>query len=61
MAKIIIKIEKEDIKTHKLGCNIYVSCENNIDLIFTRDALKELIKDYNYIIIEEPELLGDGC
>jgi hypothetical protein len=53
MARIFIKVEKDDVKTSKLGNNIMVQCDNNIDLIFTPEALQELINDYNNIISDE--------
>jgi len=46
MANIYINISKEDIKTSVLGENILVQCDNNINLIFTRDSLQELISDF---------------
>jgi hypothetical protein len=49
MANILLKINKEDIKTSKLGLNIMINCENNIDLVFTPESIEELIKDYNQI------------
>ena len=57
MARILIKVEKDDVKTFKLGNNIMIQCDNNIDLIFTPDALEELINDYNNIVsgIEPPK------
>jgi len=53
MARILIKVEKDDVKTSKLGNNIMVQCDNNIDLIFTLEALQELIDDYNNIISDK--------
>lgn len=53
MAKILIKIEKNDVKTSKLGNNIMIQCDNNIDLIFTPESIQELINDYNSIISDE--------
>ncbi len=53
MARILIKVEKDDVKTSKLGNNIMVQCDNNIDLVFTPEALQELIDDYNNIISDE--------
>lgn len=53
MTNLTIKIEKEDIKTSEIGNNIMVNCENNISLIFTREALEELINDYNDIKKDE--------
>ena len=50
MAQILIKIEKDDVKTSKLGNNILIQCDNNIGLIFTPEALKELINDYNNVV-----------
>lgn len=53
MANFTIKIEKEDIKISEIGNNIMINCENNINLIFTREALEELINDYNDIKKDE--------
>lgn len=53
MAQILIKVEKDDIKISKLGNNIVIQCDNNIDLIFTPEALRELIGDYNNIVSDE--------
>ena len=47
MAKFMIKVEHSDIKTCKLGKNIMIQCENNIDLIFTPEAMKEIINDFD--------------
>lgn len=49
MAKLMIKVEKEDVKTTKIGNNIMIQCDNNIDIIFTPEAIEELISDYNNI------------
>lgn len=49
MADILIKLEKDDIRTSNLGKNIMVQCKNNIDLVFTPEALEELISDYKTI------------
>lgn len=46
MGKIFIKIEKEDVNTTQLGVNVCIHCENNIDIVFSREALEELIADY---------------
>lgn len=53
MARILIKIEKDDVKTSMLGNNIIIQCNNNIDLVFTPEALQELINDFNNIISNE--------
>lgn len=53
MANLTIKIEKEDINTSEIGINIMVNCENNISIVFTREALEELINDYNDIKKDE--------
>jgi hypothetical protein len=50
MGKIIIKLEKDDIKVSELGECFFVECNNNIALIITLEALKELVDDYNTII-----------
>lgn len=55
MADILIKIEKDDIRTTKSGNNIIVQCNNNIDLIFTPEAIEELIKDYNKIVSDKEQ------
>ena len=54
----IIIIEKKDIVTTVCGKNISVGLKNNsafssIFLNFTREALEELINDYNSIKDEE--------
>lgn len=51
----MIKVEKEDVKTAKLGYNIMVQCDNNIDIIFTPEAIEELINDYNNIITDKKD------
>ncbi len=55
MADILIKIEKDDIRTSKSGNNIIVQCNNYIDLIFTPEAIEELIKDYNNIVSDKEQ------
>jgi hypothetical protein len=42
----IIKIEKEDIVTSRLGMNVEVQISPNTSLVFTTEALDELFKDY---------------
>jgi len=44
--KTIIKIEKEDIITSRMGCNVEVQIDEKTSLIFTPEALDELSKDY---------------
>lgn len=44
--KTIIKIEKEDISTNRMGMNIEVQIDGKTSLIFSPEALEELIKDY---------------
>jgi hypothetical protein len=56
MARIIIEVEKDDIKISKLHNNICVYCDNNIDLIFTPEAIEELINDYKNILSDEKPL-----
>lgn len=46
MGKIIYKIDKEDINTSKIGYNFMINCTDGIDIVFTREALDELINDY---------------
>ena len=45
MALIMIKIEKEDVITYKIGTNIMIKTDK-FDLIFSREALDEFISDY---------------
>jgi ribosomal protein S15P/S13E len=47
MAKIMVKIEKEDVKTTIIGLNIEVYVNDNFSLVFSPEALDELINDYN--------------
>ena len=56
MAKIIIKIEKDDVRTSMIGYNIMIQCDNDIDLIFTKEAIVELINDYNGIISDQDKV-----
>jgi hypothetical protein len=46
MAKIIIKIEKEDIKTTLIGNNIELAVDKNFSIVFSPEALEEFINDY---------------
>jgi len=46
MPKIIIKIDKEDINTSLLGQNVELKLNENISIIFSPEALDELINDY---------------
>lgn len=52
MALLMVKIEKEDINTCKIGVNIMIETDK-FNLIFSRDALDEFILDYNKIKEEE--------
>ncbi|MFW6281302.1 MAG: hypothetical protein ACOC1O_00730 [bacterium] len=45
----MIKLNKEDVVTAKLGENFMISCKNNIRLILTPEAIEELLEDYNNI------------
>lgn len=55
MPKFIIKLDKEDIHTNCIGTNILIATPQ-FDLIFSKDALEELINDYN-ILCTEPECI----
>lgn len=48
MAKFMVKLDIDDITTSKLGEN-YIIQAGNVDIIFTPQALDELIKDYEKI------------
>jgi hypothetical protein len=43
VADIFIKIEKKDIKISNLDENIIIQCDNNINLLFTKESIKELL------------------
>jgi len=45
----ILKLEKEDIKTSKIGLNIRISIDEKTEIVFSREALDELINDYEAI------------
>lgn len=49
----LIKIEKEDITTSPIGVNIQVTCQDGYVMIFSREALNELIRDYDGILKSE--------
>lgn len=50
MPDIIIKLEKEDIVTSKIGENIMIKgLSSNIGVVLTPEALEELISDYKKI------------
>lgn len=49
MSKTIIKIEKNDVRTSTMGDNIMIACENGPDIVFSPEALDELINDYKLI------------
>lgn len=49
MGLIIIKVEKEDINTTKVGINYSIKCTNGIDIVFSPESLDELINDYNLL------------
>lgn len=55
MARMLIKVEKDDVNTSKLGENIIIETKDNIDLILTPEAMEELINDYDHIISNEKE------
>ena len=46
MALTIIKVEKKDINTSMIGSNIELRLNENIAIVFSPEALEELINDY---------------
>lgn len=46
MASIIIKIEKEDVQTGRYFKNFALRLPNGIDIIFSPEALDELMNDW---------------
>lgn len=57
MAKFIVKLDVNDIITSKLGEN-YIIQAGGVDVIFTPQALDELIKDYKNIKRENTKSFG---
>ncbi|MEI6119008.1 MAG: hypothetical protein WCP92_07535 [bacterium] len=49
MAVTTIRLNKDDITTSQLGKNFMVKCTNDLELVFTPEALDELVKDYRKI------------
>jgi hypothetical protein len=47
MAKIIIKVEKEDVHTSKMGINYMIDIDDLVSLVFSSEAIEELINDYH--------------
>ena len=54
--KQIIKLEKEDIKTQPIGINYEVVINNEFSLVFSKEALEELIVDYKSILDEQAKV-----
>ena len=53
--KIIIKLEKEDIKTCKFGLNYSIEAPG-VSIVFSPEALQELIDDIEKIKKEDTKL-----
>ena len=51
--KQIIKLEKEDINTKHIGINFEVMVAQDFSLVFSKEALEELISDYKSILDEQ--------
>jgi hypothetical protein len=47
--KLVLMIDKCNIKTSRLGNNISINITDNMQVVFTVDALEELIKDFTLI------------
>jgi hypothetical protein len=58
MANLIINLTVKDIQTSKLGENYMITCENNLNITLTPEAMEELFKDYKYIKSLETEQFG---
>ena len=46
MSKIIIKVDLEDVETTLIGQNIELVINKQFSIVFTPEALDELINDY---------------
>ena len=53
-----IKLAKDDIHTQIQGDNFLIRSEGGVNVIFTKEALKELVKDYVEITIGNEEELN---
>lgn len=45
MAKTIIVLEEGDIEVQRLGDRTRIICQNDIEVIFTKEAIDELLKN----------------
>ena len=43
---MIIKVEKQDVNTSMIGTNIELRLNDNVAIVFSPEALDELINDY---------------
>jgi len=43
---MIIKVEKQDVNTSMIGTNIELRINDNVSIVFSPEALDELINDY---------------
>lgn len=50
MAKLIIKLDLEDIQTSPLGNNIRIECRDNVEIVLTQDAVDELLSDIIHLL-----------
>lgn len=50
-----VQLDKEDICTQIQGDNFIIRSEGGVNVIFTKEALKELVKDYVEITIGDTE------
>lgn len=49
MALHTVHLEKKDINVQKIGLNINIICEDGYTINFTREAIDELVKNYQDI------------
>jgi hypothetical protein len=55
MANLTIRVEKKDVNTSRLGDNFMVSCDNDIAIVFSKEAIEELVADYQNMVTLSPE------
>jgi len=56
MAKHIVKLEKEDIKTTRMGLNFIIQADG-LDIVFSKEALIEFVNDCREFV---DDLLNKG-
>lgn len=56
-----VQLDKGDIRTQIQGDNFLIRAEGSINVVLTKAAMKELIKDYIEITVGDTDELGKQC